>query len=208
MINNKDRPFPCLFGVAGYRSDMLRFAFFEEITASNIKEILIEFCNNYQSFGKKTSLVLFERPSMVYDINYYYKKFWKLLKELSEIDPIPWPDDIPEIIDNPAWEFCFNGVKMFVVCNTPAHINRLSRRSPSFTLTIQPRWVFEGLLDTEESATIAFKAVTERLEPYDIIHKSTLLGKYGELNNREAGQYFLDDDNDNNLVCPYQKLGK
>ena len=43
-MNNKERPFPCLFGVTGYKSDMLRFSFFEKIDAKNIKDELVLFC--------------------------------------------------------------------------------------------------------------------------------------------------------------------
>lgn len=205
-MNNKERPFPCLFGVTGYKSDMLRFSFFEKIDAKNIKDELVLFCENYKQYGKQTSLVMFERPSKVESIEDYYKRFWQLLKDLANLDDEPLIDTLPKELDHPAWEFCFHGVPLFVVCNTPAHINRLSRRSPTFSLTIQPRWVFEGLLDTKEKADVAFETVSKRLEPFDVISKSKVLGRYGNPENREWKQYFLDDDNTNSFSCPYTSL--
>ncbi|WP_308758038.1 YqcI/YcgG family protein [Bartonella raoultii] len=48
---------------------------------------------------------------------------------------------------------------MFIVCNTPFHINRISRKSSTFMLTFQPRWIFSDLLDTEQKAKNAFPVV-------------------------------------------------
>ncbi len=75
-------------------------------------------------------------------------------------------------MDNPLWEFCFHGEPMFIVYKTPSHINRISRKSSTFMLTFQPRWVFSDLLYTEQKAKNAFSAVGKRLEPFDIITKS------------------------------------
>ncbi|MGD8106383.1 YqcI/YcgG family protein [Pantoea sp. FN0302] len=205
-VCNKDRPFPCIFGVNGYKKDMLRFSFYEELTAEALRDDLIEFCENYKSYGKQTSFVVFERPSPITSIEEYSKKFWRILEGLSKLDNTPWPADIPEKLDDPAWEFCFHGVPMFIVCNTPAHVNRLSRRSPGFMLTIQPRWVFDDLLDTDSKANSAFATVTKRLEPYDAVPKSPFLGKYGDINNREWLQYFLDDGDDKKIACPFHKM--
>ncbi len=33
LMNNKTRLFPCLFGVNGYQKDMLRFGFYNKLTA-------------------------------------------------------------------------------------------------------------------------------------------------------------------------------
>ncbi|AGA64647.1 hypothetical protein B488_06550 [Liberibacter crescens BT-1] len=208
VINNKDRPFPCVFAVNGYKKDMLRFSFYEEIKAAALRDDLCEFCENYQSYGKQTSFVVFEQPLPIKTIKEYRVKFWNILNDLSRLDNNSWPANIPECLDHPEWEFCFHGEAMFIVCNTPAHVNRLSRRSPGFMLTIQPRWVFDDLLDTEIKANNAFATVTKRLEPYDIASKSPFLGKYGDPHNREWMQYFLDDGEDKKICCPFRKMQK
>jgi len=205
-LKNKDRPFPCIFGVNGYKRDMLRFSFYENITALNLAKDLVHYCENYKSYGKQTSFVVFEQPKEIKTIEEYRNKFWNLLNDLSKLDNKPWSKVLPENLDDPAWEFCFHGEPMFIVCNTPAHVNRLSRRSPGFMLTIQPRWVFDDLLDTEVKANNAFSTVTKRLEPYDIASKSPFLGKYGDAHNREYTQYFLDDGEDKKLSCPFHKM--
>lgn len=207
-ICNKDRPFPCIFGVNGYKKDMLRFSFYEEITADTLSKDLMVFCENYKSYGKQTSFVVFERPTSVKSIEEYRTRFWNLLNDLNKLDKTPWPLNLPENLDDPQWEFCFHGEPMFIVCNTPAHVNRLSRRSPSFMLTIQPRWVFDDLLDTEIKANNAFSTVTKRLKPYDTVPKSPFLGKYGDPISREWSQYFLDDGEDKEMSCPFHNMKK
>ncbi|WP_374112163.1 YqcI/YcgG family protein [Bartonella harrusi] len=74
-MNNKDRPFPCLFWVKGYQKDMLRFGFYKRLTAKNIREHLINYCDNYKSFGKNTSFVAFEKPTSIQSIEVYKEKF-------------------------------------------------------------------------------------------------------------------------------------
>lgn len=46
IMNNKIRIFPCLFGVKGYQKNMLRFGFYKKLTAKNIKEDLVNYCDN------------------------------------------------------------------------------------------------------------------------------------------------------------------
>jgi hypothetical protein len=118
---------------------------------------------------------------------------------------MPWPETIPQNMEDPAWEFCFAGEPIFVICNTPAHTARQSRRSSSFMLTFQPRWVFERILGSEKAAQIATAKVRKRLQLYDALPPSPNLGLYGHTENREYKQYFLDDDN-GPVTCPYAKL--
>ena len=106
------------------------------------------------------------------------------------------------------WEFSFAGEPIFVVCTTPAHVMRQSRRSSAFMLTFQPRWVFEKILGTEKAANAAFAEVRKRLVPYDSASPSPLLGRYGAADGREYQQYFLHDDNNASTGCPFAKLAQ
>ena len=106
------------------------------------------------------------------------------------------------------WEFSFAGEPIFVVCSTPAHVMRQSRRCSAFTLTFQPRWVFEKILGTEKAASAAFAEVRKRLIPYDSTSPSPLLGRYGATDGREYQQYFLADDNHTEAGCPFAKLAQ
>jgi hypothetical protein len=85
---------------------------------------------------------------------------------------------------------------------------RQSRRSSTFMLTFQPRWVFEKILGTEKAASAAFAEVRKRLIPYDSTSPSPLLGRYGNSDGREYQQYFLPDDNHAQTGCPFAKLAQ
>jgi FPC/CPF motif-containing protein YcgG len=106
------------------------------------------------------------------------------------------------------WEFSFAGEPIFVVCSTPAHVMRQSRRSSAFMMTFQPRWVFDKILGTEKAAAAAFAKVRERLVPFDTTGPSPLLGHYGNPEGREYSQYFLYDDNQIPPECPFHRLAQ
>jgi hypothetical protein len=155
-----------------------------------------------------TSLVVFARPGPVQGIEDYRKRFWSLLDGVESLDTKPRPADIPDALDTDHWEFCFEGEPIFVVCNSPAHVLRQSRRSTSFMITFQPRWVFEGLMNTDDpAARRSLDMVRERLETFDAIPPAPVLGHYGTPGNREYQQYFLDDSNIP-AACPYHSMGK
>lgn len=199
--------FPCPYGVAGHKSGQLRFGFCDAASASLIAEYLNLFMPKSREFGEFTSLVIFEKPAKVESMEYYHRKFWNIPNDLSALDSSPWPTAIPRKIDHKHWEFCFRGEPIFVLCTTPSHVLRKSRRSSSFTVTFQPRWVFDKVLDTPENAAKVFSLVKERLDKFDIAEKSPFLGKYGDETVRESSQYFIADDNAE-LACPFKQLGK
>lgn len=204
-LTSTTRPFPCIFGVAGYKSDELRFAFPEPMDARQIAPILRSYLGDARKIGRNTSLITFSRPESVTCIATYRDRLWQLLRELALCDSEPWPCNVPHAVDNPAWEFCFAGEPIFVVCNTPAHILRQSRRSSTFTLAFQPRWVSDNILSSASEANKAFTKVRNRLKTYDMIPLSPALGRYGDPSVREFQQYFLSDDNDH-AVCPFATL--
>ncbi len=208
QMSSEARPFPCVFGVAGYRQDQLRYLFLDPFDVDMLGEQLALFVSECRSHGPNTSLVVFSRPRPVQTIDAYYRKLWLTLDQLAGLDKSPWPAEIPEQIDHPMWEFSFAGEPIFVVCSTPAHVLRQSRRSSAFMLTFQPRWVFEKILGTEKAAEAAFTEVRKRLLPYDSTSPSPLLGRYGNHDGREFQQYFLFDDNDAALQCPFARLAQ
>ena len=208
QMSSEARPFPCVFGVAGYRQDQLRYLFLDPLDAAVLGEQLAQYVAECRSFGPNTSLIAFTRPRPVQTLDAYYRKFWLLLDRLARLDERPWPAEIPEQIDHPMWEFSFAGEPIFVVCSTPAHVMRQSRRASTFMLTFQPRWVFEKILGTEKAATAAFGEVRKRLISYDSASPSPLLGRYGNHDGREYQQYFLRDDNDHAAGCPFAKLAQ
>ena len=208
QMSSESRPFPCIFGVTGYRADQLRYLFLDPFEVEVLGTQLGHFVGESRSLGPNTSLVVFTRPRPVQTLGAYYRKMWLTLDQLARLDKSPWPETIPEQVDHPMWEFSFAGEPIFVVCSTPAHVMRQSRRSSAFMLTFQPRWVFEKILGTEKAASAAFAEVRKRLIPYDSTSPSPLLGRYGNDEGREYQQYFLPDDNHAETGCPFAKLAQ
>lgn len=208
QMSSEARPFPCVFGVAGYRQDQLRYLFLDPFDVNVLGEQLALFVSQCRSHGPNTSLILFTRPRPVQTLDAYYRKFWLTLDQLARIDKSPWPTEIPEQVDHPMWEFSFAGEPIFVVCSTPAHVMRQSRRSSAFMMTFQPRWVFEKILGTEKAAAASFGEVRKRLVPFDTTSPSPELGRYGNPEGREYKQYFLYDDNQAPPECPFAKLAQ
>ncbi|WP_349294961.1 YqcI/YcgG family protein (plasmid) [Thioclava sp. 'Guangxiensis'] len=207
-LTSKSRPFPCVFGVAGFKTDRLRFAFPEPLTPETLAPILRSYLAQARGIGAMTSLVIFARPTPVDTLEAYRDQFWDLLDGLVALDDSPQPEGVSRNLDDPTWEFSFGGEPIFVVCNTPAHVLRQSRRSSSFMITFQPRWVFNGITDSKApSITRSLDRVRELLSEYDMLAPSPTLGHYGDPANREYQQYFIDDTNET-PACPYHQLGK
>lgn len=207
-LTSKSRPFPCVFGVSGLKRDQLRYVFVDPISPENRGPILEAYLKNARDIGRFTSLVVFGRPGPVQSLENYRQQFWALLDGLERIDETERPADVPTELESDHWEFCFAGEPIFVVCNSPAHVLRQSRRSTSYMVTFQPRWVFEGITDSDEpSAQKALLTVRERLAAFDAISPAPQLGSYGAEGNREYQQYFLDDTNDL-PKCPFARLGE
>lgn len=204
---SESRPFPCIYGVAGMQSQQLRFGFSETMEPAEVAALLSEYLPNARGFGRNTSLVIFSKPEAVASVEHYQNRFWILLKETHMYDDKAWPTSLPCELDHPGWEWCFGGEPIFVVCNTPAHINRQSRRASSFMITFQPRWVFDGILGSEAKSQKVSAAIRDRLDSFDFIKPSPALGRYGQVENREYAQYFLDDTN-SEIKCPYASLVK
>lgn len=194
-------PFPCTFGVAALKRGGLRYAFVEEardpLALLGLRTELAEYMASYRALGRLTSFVAFFRPPPVErPIATFERDFWEVLQYLRDSDPGSRPREIPIDSEDPHWEFTFAGEPVFVVCNTPAHQRRRSRRSPGMLMTFQPRWVFEGLEGHTPKGQRAREVIRERLAAYDDVPAHPELGNYGEPGNREWAQYFLPDDNE------------
>src|SRR5438552_1184610 len=137
QMSSESRPFPCAFGVAGHRQDQLRYLFLDPYDVGVLGEQLAQYVSEARSFGPNTSLVVFTRPRPVQTLDAYYHKMWRTLDQLARLDKSPWPAEIPEQVDHPMWEFSFAGEPIFVVCSTPAHVMRQSRRPVAVAGTLR-----------------------------------------------------------------------
>ncbi|RFU84399.1 hypothetical protein DY218_22310 [Streptomyces triticagri] len=203
--------FPCTFGVAAARKKTLRLGYVDGTDRqddwSRLPDLLRRYLEEYRSLSKETSLVVLFRPEKEpLPMDAYRERFWSVLRYLVAKDSQPWPADLPADPDESMWEFAFGGTPVFVVCNTPAHDRRRSRRADQFMITFQPRWVFEGLEADTPRGAAARRTIRSRLRKYDAVDPSPFLGAYGDDDNREWRQYFLEDDNNPAAAgehCPF-----
>ncbi|QPC46001.1 YqcI/YcgG family protein [Mangrovibacillus cuniculi] len=205
---SEDNPFPCILGVEGLKKGSLRFCFIDSWNKEeDIKELafhLRKYVEESRDLGKNTSFVAFFQPEETQTMQVYEKQFWSVLNALHEIDSEPWPADIPMDPDNHLWEFCFNGEPIFVVCNTPVHEKRSSRKAATFMITFQPRWVFDGINSDSIAGKAIKKMVRDRLVRYDTVAPHPELSWYGDKETREWKQYFLADENNQvPAQCPF-----
>ncbi|MEO7260813.1 MAG: YqcI/YcgG family protein [Jatrophihabitantaceae bacterium] len=190
--------FPCVFGVSAIHKGTVRYSFIpagvSRVTA--LAAALIEFTAIATSLGNRTSLVcFFDFEDQVNTFEEYRDHFWALLGELQASDSSEWPPGISENPQDSTWEFSFNSTPMFVVANTPRHSERRSRKSKYFTITFQPRFVFDDLKAGTPAGDKARIAIRRRLKSYDSVERTPLLGSFGAPGNVEWSQYFLNDDN-------------
>src|SRR3954452_24885477 len=69
QMSSEARPFPCVFGVAGYRQDQLRYLFLDPFDVEALGEQLALFVSECPSHGPNTSLPVFSRPRPVQTID-------------------------------------------------------------------------------------------------------------------------------------------
>jgi uncharacterized protein len=193
-----DSLFPCTFGVGAVRKGTVRYSFIPagDARLSSLAAALTEFTEIARDLGNRTSLVcFFESDANIATLDDYRAHFWALLGELQATDTSEWPTGISENPDDSTWEFSFNSTPMFVVANTPRHVKRRSRYSKYFTITFQPRFVFDDLQMGMPAGDKGRKVIRRRLESYDAVERTPLLGSFGHPGNVEWSQYFLEDDN-------------
>ncbi|MDQ1744028.1 MAG: uncharacterized protein QOE23_2367 [Pseudonocardiales bacterium] len=200
--------FPCIFGVTAVRKGTVRYSFIPagESRVSTLAAALTEFTQIARSLGTRTSLVcFFDFEDDVQTLDDYRQHFWALLAELHAGDTSEWPPGISDNPADPTWEFSFNSTPLFVVANTPRHSERRSRQSRYFTVTFQPRFVFDDLKAGTPTGDKARVVIRRRLDNYDTVGRTPLLGSFGDPGNVEWRQYFLDDENaplDPAASCP------
>lgn len=72
-------------------------------------------------------------------------------------------------------------------------------------MTFQPRWVFNGVIGTDAPSSDKIKdTIRTRLKEFDSVAPSPSLGTFGDIDNNEWSQYYLDDENKpDSLKCPF-----
>jgi len=194
-MTDQQRPFPCIFGVEAVLRGTLRYAFVHGAEQSEqLAEHLRVFTEQCKELGKRTSVVcFFEEWAEEKSHDAYFTHFWELLRETSELDPLPWPTEFSRSTSESSFEYCFNGQAMFVVVNTNLHQARRSRAFSRVAITFQPRFVFDDLGEGTKQGDEARRLIRTRVEEYDDTALTGHLGSFGSDENREWKQYYLDD---------------
>jgi FPC/CPF motif-containing protein YcgG len=198
-MTQSDTPFPCVFGVDATRRGTLRCVFISAGAkrVPQLAQALSSFVDRAVSYGPRTSLVAFFEPvAELRTIQDYRDHFWHLLSGLRQHDQHPWPEGISTDPEDCYWGYGYHGMPLFIVANTPAHQQRRSRQFEYFTITFQPRFVFDDLAEESPAGRRARKVIRKRLQEYDTVPASPTLASFGKPGSREWTQYFLDDTNE------------
>lgn len=220
LIEPKQHPqkktFPCIFATKGQRNNEHRYIFLHSDDPSEPRNVRImaralrQYLPNSRSLGPNTSVLTICPPTpegaAKRSFEYYNRVFWDTLRGLRISDPVPWIKDIPQATSSSKWAFCYAGEAVFPVALTPLYEKRHSRWAPSFVVALQPKWVFDDLLDTPERRKNATSKVRALLKKYDDVDVSPDLTAYGDEGTSEVHQLFLRDDNDETMQCPFTNI--
>ncbi|WP_405616616.1 YqcI/YcgG family protein [Streptomyces sp. NBC_01508] len=206
--------YPCHFGVQGQQRGHNWFAAVDSRLPEShgvpaLAHTLLAFREQAWSGPKRQSLVVFVGPpDPDAELAYHHAQFWQLLRDLSALDPAPWPDSVPHRADDPDWQWCFAGEPWFVFASSPGYRARRSRDlGPCLTLVFQTGRVFQGIGGSTVAGQAAKRRVRGRLEEYDGIGPHPALGDPDFSSQYKWRQYALPDDQTvpAGPVCPFRK---
>jgi hypothetical protein len=199
-MTDEESPFPCYFAVDAHEAGDLRYLFAPDASTptgrSAVAEGLEAYLDGARDIADITALAVFFEPADGSEtVETYRDRVWSLLRRLHRNDPEPWPDGVPRDPTDPEWAFCYAGEPLFVVARAPCYDRRHSRYTPhGLELTVQPRWVFDGLGGDTPAGRRARSRIRDRLEDYDDAPLHPDVGDYGDAGSREWKQYVLPDD--------------
>jgi len=208
-ILDDNRPFPCYFAVEAEKRGHSRYIFSEsaynEDELLKVRDGIYEYIKTYRTISKRTTLVIFFKPSeSALPSEAYKEQFWHVLNFLRENDPEPWVESIPEDPYNSKWEFCFGGEPIFVVSRMPIYNARKSRyTNGGLEITLQPRGTLDDITGDTKKGQQVRKVIRERLEAYDDVEIHPDIGDYGVEGAYEWKQYVLPERNEESVMrCP------
>ncbi|WP_326952353.1 YqcI/YcgG family protein [Amycolatopsis sp. NBC_01286] len=209
-----DPEFPCVFSRNAFKKRLVKFIFVEHRGRREIRR-LGEGLRDYVELSRAWDgrldtayplVVAFSREAVAArTVDDYHTFGWKILQELHEIDPAPWPDDIGRDPRSGAWSMCFDGMPLFCNMSSPAHRVRRSRNlGGHFILVINPRERFDVFAGDTPSGRKVRSNIRDRIGRYDGIPHSWQLGSYGA-GALEWCQYGLVEDNIERVdKCPFE----
>lgn len=209
----QDPAFPCIFSRNAHKKKLIGFIFvnsWDEQGVRHLSEGLRDYVRISQDWNGKLDeayplIVFFSSDAIsARDIPSYQEFGWQVLHELERIDQIPWPANVSRDPFDSSWSMCFNGMQLFCNMSTPEHKNRRSRSlGRYFAIVINPRERFDVFAGDTPSGRNTRKNIRRRIQEYDGVTPSTVLGSYGS-ESLEWKQYVLPDSDTNieSLTCP------
>ena len=213
MLESEKTKFPCIYAVHALRRDSIRYCFVSDPSDDDSIAALADTLRGYTAICRAlkpyTALIVFFEPEdRRYSLAEHTERFWSVLQRLHEQDPVSWPEGSPGDPEDPEWEFCFNGVRMFVIGTDPLYETRKSRHSDAFSLAFQPRYVLDELIEQPELLRRGRQKIRARVKEMDGIEVHPAVQMMHEKGNMEWLQYILPEDNDSLPErCPFHYAG-
>lgn len=211
---NSEADFPCVFARNAFKKRMLKFAFVTDLSTHSM-QVLSEQMKEFVEISRgwdgtiETSYPLiaaFAADAVSGDsVAAFHEVGWNVLQRLHELDPSPWPEDIPREPSSPEWSYCFHGMALFCNMSLPIHRVRRSRNlGRHFILVINPRERFDVFAGDTESGRKIRSHIRARVTAYDGETPALQLGTYGRTS-KEWLQYGLIEQNlSRNDQCPFR----
>ncbi|WP_327070981.1 YqcI/YcgG family protein [Kitasatospora sp. NBC_01250] len=208
-----DPGFPCVFSRNAFRKQLLRFVFVENTARGGLQHLAdglaeyVELSRAWDgSLDTSYPLIAAFLPDAVAarSVEEYHAFGWRVLQELHEIDPAPWPAEVGTDPHSDSWSMCFNGMPLFCNMSSPAHQVRRSRNlGDHFILVINPRERFDIFAGDTPSGRKVRSNIRRRIARYDGAAHSWQLGSYGA-GGVEWLQYGLIEENaERTDKCPF-----
>lgn len=209
-----DPCFPCVFSRNAFQKFLLRFIFVESIEAHGIRWLadgLTEYVELSRNWDGSLStayplVVAFSLNAVKAQSSEDYHDFgWRVLQDLHESDPAPWPTEVGKDPDAPSWSMCFNGMPLFCNMSHPAHRVRKSRNlGEHFLIVINPRERFDVIAGDTPSGHKVRAHIRSRIDRYDGIPHCPQLASY-EAGGIEWRQYGVAEQNaERTDRCPFR----
>lgn len=208
-----DPDFPCIFARNAFTKQLVKFLFVETLSSGDLR-CLGEGLEEYVELSRRWDgrldsayplVVAFSLHAVqARSISDYHAFGWRILQDLHDIDPGPWPESVARDPETPSWSMCFNGMPLFCNMSSPAQQVRRSRNlGRHFFLIINPRERFDVFAgDTPRGRSTRAK-IRGRIAHYDSAPPSPQLGSYGS-GKLEWRQYGLvESDSTTAATCPF-----
>lgn len=208
-----DPDFPCVFSRNAYRKGLLKFIFVEGSAPHHIRYLaqgLQEYVELSRHWDGRLDtayplVVAFAQDAVrAESVEDYHAFGWRILRELHDIDPSPWPESVGKNPHSGSWSMCFDGMPLFCNMSSAAHQVRRSRNlGAHFALIINPRERFDVFAGDSPSGRRNRAKIRARIARYDGVPHSPQLGSYGS-GELEWQQYGLLEVNVKRTdACPF-----